>query len=50
MSADADASPVRNALGEFWRDLAHVGLSLANLQQISEKNLDFDFLDFQKKI
>jgi len=29
MSADADASPIRNAFGELWRDLAHVGLSLA---------------------
>jgi len=50
MSADADASPIRNAFGELWRDLAHVGLSGQNLQQISEKYLDFDFFRFPEKI
>ena len=50
MSADADASPVRNAFGEFWRDLAHVGLSLAKSTADIGKNLDFDFFRFPEKI
>ena len=52
MSADADASPIRNAFGELWRNLAHVGLSLALGKSTADigKNLDFDFFRFPEKI
>jgi len=53
MSADADASPIRNAFGELWRDLAHVGLSLAlgKIYSRYRKKCRFRFfLDFQKNL
>jgi len=46
MSADADASPIRNAFGELWRDSVHWAKSTADIG----KNLDFDFFRFPEKI